>query len=136
MKANDKRLKNIENHKFKKGQSGNPKGKKPGTKNFATIFKMLANAKIGKDVKDPITGEKRKLTGSEMIVFKMFNMAVKGEGRIDAMKEFIDRTEGKVPDRIKHEGEMTQRVITGEMTEEEARDVYLESIKSSKEKDV
>lgn len=35
----EKRLKNL--HPWKKGQSGNPNGKKKGTKNWSTIFKRL-----------------------------------------------------------------------------------------------
>lgn len=78
---------------FKKGQSGNPKGKLKGTENFKTLFKR-AIEKLAKD-----TNEK-----PDEILLDIVGKAI-GEARnknIAYYKDLIDRLYGKPKETIDH----------------------------------
>lgn len=72
--------------KFKAGQSGNPKGRPKGSKNFSTIFQSLADEKMTVTLKDGVT---RRLTKSEGVVMRLVAKALGGDTR--AMVEFIEQ---------------------------------------------
>jgi hypothetical protein len=84
---------------FQKGESGNPNGRPVGSRNVSTILKEmmeslapdeLVNAKF---VKEFCKG-KKKVTTADAIAARLINEGlIKGEPW--AMKEILDRTEGK-----------------------------------------
>jgi hypothetical protein len=79
---------------FKPGQSGNPQGRPPGSKNLSTILKELLEEEVD------IDGEK--LPFKTAIIKKLIFKAHRGNLR--AIQEIFDRTEGKAKQEIKHEG--------------------------------
>jgi hypothetical protein len=62
---------------FKAGQSGNPKGRPRGRKNFATEIEEILNAPV------PITenGRKRNVTSRKAALLKLRKKALEGDGR-------------------------------------------------------
>jgi hypothetical protein len=84
---------------FKKGQSGNPKGRPPGTKNVSTLLKqMLDTLAPGEIVSTKFVREfckgKKLVTVADATAARILNEAlVKGEPW--AIRELLDRTEGK-----------------------------------------
>lgn len=89
---------------FKKGESGNPKGRPEGSRNLSTILKeMLAaiapdeivNAKF---VKEFCKGKKQ-ITNADALTARLINEGIiKGESW--AVKEIFDRTDGKAPQSV------------------------------------
>ena len=70
--------------KFKKGQSGNPKGRPKGSTSIAALIKKIGNEEIkGDNPYDKL----------EFIMRKVFDFAVKGESW--AVHFIADRLEGK-----------------------------------------
>ena len=95
-KSRDKRLDNLK--PFEKGKSGNPEGKKKGTRNFETIYRE-ALKKIA---------DLNELTPEELeddIVAKAVTAARKGDYRF--YKDTLDRLHGSATQTHKHEGEVT-----------------------------
>lgn len=82
---------NVEPHKFKKGKSGNPKGRTPGIPNSKTRYKRLLEL-VSKKA-NPVTGEEEEFTQLELMDMAVFNKALKGD--IRAYQEIMDRLEGK-----------------------------------------
>lgn len=77
-----------EEHRFKKGQSGNPGGL-PKRKPFADAYRRFAKMPIEEIEKlDP-----KKLTGAEGVALATIRDAIKGA--VMAAKEAADRAEGK-----------------------------------------
>jgi hypothetical protein len=70
-----------EQTKFKKGASGNPKGRPKGSKNFNTIFERAFNEKVA--VTDS-KGRKRNITMLELSAKQLANIA--GKGNLPAIK--------------------------------------------------
>ena len=63
------------NARFRRGRSGNPKGRKKGTVNFKTAFAKEAAKKIRVEE----GGEVRHLTKQEVSIISLFNNAIKGK---------------------------------------------------------
>lgn len=84
-KNSDPRRANL--RPFKPGQSGNPGGRPKGKSLTALLRERL-------DEVDPATGK----TIAEMVVEGWINAA--RDGNVPAIKEALDRTEGKVPDKL------------------------------------
>jgi len=87
--------------RFRKGRSGNPRGRKLGSENFLAIFKRQAMRRV----KIKASGETSKtLTVAEAIIAKNYQEALKQDERAmsNIMKlaevggEFLDRTDAKV----------------------------------------
>lgn len=81
---------NIEPHKFKKGQTGNPNGR---PKKLPELDKLLASV-LGE--------EKDGLTAGEAILKKLRQMAVSGNVR--AAEILLDRAYGKSKQPMEHTG--------------------------------
>jgi hypothetical protein len=102
---------NIEPHKFKKGQSGNPKGRKPGTPNARTIIKRWLEAQ--EKAKNPISGKVENLSQMDIITLAQLIKARKGDTM--AFRELLDRAEGKATQPISgvdEQGEIAPISIT------------------------
>lgn len=85
---------------FKPGQSGNPAGKKKGTKNTATILRKIWAAKMNGT--DPATGKMRKMSIGELASYAIAQKASKGD--VIAYREILDRLDGKVVQPMEHAG--------------------------------
>ncbi len=73
-------------NRFKKGQSGNPKGRPKGSKNLKTILKEVINEKV--PVRED--GKTRKITKLEAIIKQVVNKASTGDPRATKqLMEFI-----------------------------------------------
>ena len=72
-----------EQHRFRSGSSGNPKGRPRGSKNLASLFAKLAEQEI------TITenGHKRRISKGEAVVLQMLTKALSGDLR--ASKEVV-----------------------------------------------
>lgn len=62
-------------HQFRPGQSGNPKGRPPGTKNTATLLREILDRKIEVRNGDAI----RKITVREAMLTRFAESALKGD---------------------------------------------------------
>lgn len=79
---------------WKKGQSGNPAGKKPGTKNIKTIMQQLVD--LPKTVNE-VDGLPSEVSRLEFICAKLVNMAENGD--LASIDRVFDRLEGK-PEQV------------------------------------
>lgn len=96
--ANDENLKPI-----KPGETRNPNGRPKGHKNITTLVKALLEKKVELRGESPIgkAGDRKKW--SEVIAARMVVEASKGN--MKAMRELLDRTEGKVVQPIEGTGD-------------------------------
>ena len=85
---------------YKPGQSGNPAGKKKGTKNSLTYLKEAWAMKV--DSTDPKTGRRKKMPTAMIAAIAQIQRACKGD--TSAYKEILDRIEGKVAQPMEHAG--------------------------------
>lgn len=87
--------------RFRKGQSGNPRGRKPESENFLAIFKRQAMRRVKIKSSDGIS---KTLSVAETIIAKNYQSALTGDqtAMANVMKlaelggEFLDRTDAKV----------------------------------------
>jgi len=113
-------------HRFKKGESGNPKGRRLGSKSLKGAFEAVASLDYG-----PVTfpgGITRELTGTEKIAKRVYDEAKRGSLR--AVEMFFDRLYGKLPLAIKQLGDGTGRVninITRHIKDTENPDVEIKT---------
>lgn len=96
---------------WKPGQSGNPSGRPPDGESWAGVFKELAN-KTAEELADmfgdndlgrtykrfPKGVQMKYLVGGRVLAALMF------EPSGSMLNVYMDRMEGKVPDKIQHEG--------------------------------
>jgi hypothetical protein len=83
---------------FKKGQSGNPKGRPKGAKNLRTIV----NGVLDKPIKVHEEGEARSVTRFEALFISMYARAMKGDNRA---AELILRAKERAEQLDGNEGE-------------------------------
>ena len=86
---------------FKPGQSGNPEGRPPNTKYISDYLREALQSKTdGK-------------TNAEVIALALIQLSKdpKMRGFAPAIKELLDRTEGKVPDTHKIESDVPINII-------------------------
>lgn len=79
---------------FKPGQSGNPLGRVPGSKNRATIARILAETEIEGTALD---GKSGFFTAESLYMAALVRKAL--EGDINAIKELQDTLYGKLTDK-------------------------------------
>lgn len=88
----------------RRNKKGPPKGVM-----ISTILKKLMNAKASKDVLDlPFIkklSKSKTLTNGEVMALRLLTNAVVG-GDVKAMKEILDRLEGKAQQSVKHSGDV------------------------------
>ena len=79
------------NRQFKRGQSGNPRGRPKGSKNLATMVAEALNEKIKVRTKD---GRTRTLSKQELMVEVMINKAIAGDTKAFAtVVQFLEKYE-------------------------------------------
>ena len=81
------------NTQFKKGQSGNPRGRPSGSKNLATLVSVALN--------EPVivveNGGRRKINKREAIIKQLVNRSTKADWRaIKILLEIVREIEGRV----------------------------------------
>ena len=76
-------------HSWKKGESGNPKGRKKGTRNKKTIIIRLMEGRLGRKIPDP-----KKLTAQEALLWKAIQKGLAGDAKAMAFafKRYDDAT--------------------------------------------
>ena len=84
--------------RFKPGKSGNLKGRPPGRKNLATIFKEAG----GQTFEATINGKKRRISAAQSAIYQLATAAAKGDQRaivnfINYLDEFERRAEAARP---------------------------------------
>jgi hypothetical protein len=82
---------NLEGKGFKKGQSGNPKGRPKGSRNRSTLAKQWLE--VNQKVKNPITGEQETLEQQDIMTLALIKKARSGD--VAAYKELMDSAYGK-----------------------------------------
>ena len=82
---------NIEPHKFKPGQSGNPAGRPKGVPNTKTRLQRILN--LIEQHKNPVTGEMEAFTVAELLDMQQIIKARKGDTR--AYQILLERLEGR-----------------------------------------
>lgn len=83
--ANNENLKS-----YKKGQSGNPKGRPKGSKNRSTIARYWLN--VEQQLKNPITSETETMSQEDLMTLAQIKKA--REGDVSAYKALMDSTYG------------------------------------------
>lgn len=105
--------KNIIKHQFKKGQSGNKKGRPKGVRSISAVLKEYLEKEV--DFKHPLTHTKVKGSAIELMAMAMIKNAILGD--VKAFKEIADRLEGKAAQQIQISNEEhdipTIRIIGG-----------------------
>lgn len=109
-KAKEQAMKNLEKGKFKKGQSGNPKGKKKGTQSIKTILERYLAIDSGKI--HPKTGEP--MNYYEAMAAEQLKKAMEGE--LPSFKEIADRFEGQSIQNI-NLSDLTEDEIDSKLSE-------------------
>jgi hypothetical protein len=83
---------------FQPGQSGNPEGRKPGSKNFTTLVRE-ALKQVG-EMKHPDTGQPIHIPYEEMLVKRVLQKALNGDQRmIELVWNYLD---GKPMQKFEH----------------------------------
>lgn len=82
----------------KKGEIRNPKGYPKGIPNSKTRLRRLLE--LTQDLKNPVTGEIEGFTVMEQIDMKLIQAA--RNGNLPAIKELLDRLEGKSQQSVDH----------------------------------
>lgn len=102
---------------FKKGQSGNPSGKKKHKNNFKSLDRTLRDTLL-QEVTIQINGKPRKMLRLEAIVAKQYVLAM--EGNVQSAKFLVGLAERHVPTHQTLEDLMDGRPVF-EFTEAEAK---------------
>ena len=108
----------IENLKPQKAgePSHNPNGRPKGLRNRSTIVREWLEAT--ESMKNPITGQSEKLTQYDIITLALIQKARKGD--VQAFKELMDSSFGKIPDKLLAENKNT---FQSDLTQEESRKI-------------
>ena len=85
-------IENIEKHKFKKGESGNPAGRPVGSRNRSTVVKSWLETPMR--AKNPITKKEEELEVQDVMTLALISKAFKGD--TNAYKELMDSGHGKL----------------------------------------
>ena len=106
----------VENLKPQKAgePSHNPNGRPKGLRNRSTIVREWLEAT--ESMKNPITGQSEKLTQYDIITLALIQKARKGD--VQAFKELMDSSFGKIPDKLLAENKNT---FQSDLTPEERR---------------
>tara|TARA_S200002703_G_C3789012_1_gene243421 strand:- start:1428 stop:1769 length:342 start_codon:yes stop_codon:yes gene_type:complete len=84
---------NVKSHEFKKGESGNPKGRPKGSKNRSTIAKKWLEASQKK--MNILTGELEKLSFEDLMTLAQIQKAIEDKD-VQSYKALMDSAFGGV----------------------------------------
>jgi hypothetical protein len=84
---------------FKKGESGNPKGRPKGSRNRSTIAREWLE--VSQYITNPITGEKEKLEQQDIMTLAIIKKA--RDGDVAAYKALLDSAYGQPLQQIQQE---------------------------------
>lgn len=104
--------KDIEKHKFEKGESGNPNGRPKGAKNRSTIAKYWLS--IEQNLKNPLTGDTETMSQEDLMTLALIKKA--REGDTNAYKALMDSGYGAPVQQV--EQTQTNVDLTGLSTDE------------------
>lgn len=79
-------VKDIEVHKFQKGESGNPNGRPKGSLNRSTIARKWLE--VNQSLKNPLTGENETMSQEDLMTLALIKKA--REGDVNAYKALMD----------------------------------------------
>ncbi len=114
-------------HRFKKGQSGNPKGKPKGTLSVVAALKK----KLQEIPDDPSNKERRSYL--DILILKIIKKAITGED-VAMIKDIIDRVDGKPKQPIEADISLTSQAKEGaEKLNDLINDLTGETKETSKE---
>lgn len=88
--------KDIEPHKFKKGESGNPNGRPKGSKNRSTIARKWLE--VNQKLKNPLTSEEETMSQEDLMTLALIKKA--REGDVAAYKALLDSGYGMPTQQI------------------------------------
>jgi hypothetical protein len=91
-------------------------GRPKGVRNRSTIVREWLEAT--ESMKNPITGQSEKLTQYDIITLALIQKARKGD--VQAFKELMDSSFGKIPDKLLAENKNT---FQSDLTQEESRKI-------------
>jgi hypothetical protein len=91
-------------------------GRTKGSRSRSTIVREWLEAT--ESMKNPITGESEKLTQYDIITLALIQKARKGD--VQAFKELMDSSFGKIPDKLLAENKNT---FQSDLTQEESRQI-------------
>jgi len=105
---------------FKPGQSGNPGGRPKGT-GISAYLRKLGRQKTTVTV----NGKERTVTTNEAIARSIIDLALdpKSKYHIEAIKIYLDRTEGKAVDTVIQQLDLSGGAIVPRLTELDAEDI-------------
>ena len=83
---------------FKKGQSGNPKGRPKGSRNRSTVAREWLE--LVQSMQNPITGLEEELEQQDIMTLALIKKA--NEGDVSAYKELMDSAYGKAMQSFDH----------------------------------
>jgi hypothetical protein len=112
--------------RFRPGLSGNPRGRQPGVRNFATDVKAALKAPVAVT----INGKTRRVSTQEAILLRLSEKGLKGEQR--ALDRFIGLAQI-------HNGDGSNDALGGDDMPAEDRDIldaYAETLRSRPPSDV
>jgi len=109
-------IKNARGGTLLQGSHGKETGRPKGSRNRSTIVREWLEAT--ESMKNPITGESEKLTQYDIITLALIQKARKGD--VQAFKELMDSSFGKIPDKLLAENKNT---FQSDLTQEESRKI-------------
>jgi len=115
-KINKKSIKTARGGTLEAGYYGQKNGRPKGVRNRSTIVREWLEAT--ESMKNPITGESEKLTQYDIITLALIQKARKGD--VQAFKELMDSSFGKIPDKLLAENKNT---FQSDLTQEESRKI-------------
>lgn len=113
---------------FEKGESGNPDGRPPGSLSFKSIAEKLLDGKITIEQ----AGQRVQITRKEKMILNIINDAVNDEDpntRLKALAYLMDRTEGKVPDKV--DLKIDETIKSGSELSKDQEQRILEALKNA-----
>ena len=105
------------------GQSGNPAGRKKGSKNLKTRIKRFLEMKAAGNNSDPDTGEQ--LDNYDQIIYTQMMKAIEGDNK--AFNDLLDRDAGKAVQAV--DVTATNRNPIEELSKEELKKLSQDIVK-------
>jgi hypothetical protein len=101
---------NITKHQFKKGQSGNPKGKPVGTVSFKNSIKKFG-AMVFKGI-NPETNQEEEMTLVDVITSKQYQKALRGDSKsFELLKNHIESLPKQGIDLSNTDGTLSKEIV-------------------------